>query len=172
MPYSSHNGKETICQWLDKNKSSLKTMVDFGAGAGAFGKMFKFLAPEIKRFAVEGYAPYVERFKLNQFYDGIIVGKIEEIKWPDGDVAIFGDVIEHLEKKQAIEIIKVAALRYKHLILSIPLGHCPQGASQGNELERHLSEWTFEELSKVQNWKIKKIETDIKDGFTIGVFIK
>lgn len=154
MPYSTYNGKDIIIRWLNVNKS-IKSAVDFGAGSGWYGKTLKYCRPDIKITAIEAHDPYLDRFNLKQIYDTVISGKIELVKWPDADLAIFGDVLEHIQKAQAIEIVKVAEQRYKNIIINIPIGHWPQGSSHGNELEAHLSEWTFDELCLLFDWPIK-----------------
>ncbi len=71
-----------------------------------------------------------------------------------------------------MEILKIAAHKYNHIIVSIPLGPCPQGASQGNELERHLSEWRFEEVAEILDWNVTIQDESAGDGYKIGIFIK
>ena len=170
MPYSSINGKDCIKKWIADHKD-ISSMVDFGAGSGTYGKLFRQINPAVKRFAIEAYEPYIERFKLYDIYNEVIVGTIEGVKWPEADVAIFGDILEHLEKKQALEILRVADHRYKKIIVSIPIGECLQGPVGGNELEKHVSTWSFNELAPLMWWSSKSIICD--DGkYAIGLFIK
>lgn len=171
MPYSSHNGKNTIKEWITNNKERLGTVVDFGAGSGTYGKLLRAIAPGSVLFAVEAYQPYIERFKLKALYDYVFESDIENAKWPDADLAIFGDVLEHFERTQALAILTAALCRYEHVIVSIPIGECPQGASHGNELERHRSTWNFEELKALATWERAELNTE--DGkYSIGIFIK
>lgn len=167
MPYSSVYGKKIILRWLSESRPDIKTMVDFGAGAGYYGKLFKRLLPACRREAVEAYLPYLEKFNLWRLYHMIYVEDASKMALPDADIAIFGDVVEHMTKEVALDFLWRIEAKYKHVIISIPFGSYPQGAVGGNEYERHLSEWGYEELLRLfKNYKIQTTDENI------AVFIK
>jgi hypothetical protein len=163
MPGSVIFGKKIIDKWLKKQKD-IKTIVDIGAGMGNYPKLF---GGAYQYIAIEIWAPYIEQYNLHELYKEIIVGDVRHIKLPKGDCAILGDIVEHLPKDDALKVLDRVDKKYKHVIISIPVGGMVQGSSQGNKFEAHLSFWEFQELSNIlKHYKVKKQEE------YIGVFIK
>lgn len=167
MPYSSKKGKEIITGWLSKKRDYLKCMVDFGAGAGYYGKLFEKLQPQCTRIAIEAFEPYIEKFNLFRLYHDVLVADVSKMELPEADIAVCGDIIEHLSKDVATDFIKRIDEKYRYVIVSIPFGSYPQGAVGGNEYERHLSTWSYNELCDI--FKNFKIRTSCDN---IAVFIK
>ncbi len=163
MPCSEHFGKDIIKKWLDSRKD-IKTIVDVGPGQGTYPKI---LGPKYKYTGIEIWAPYIDEFNLHDLYDKLIIADVRYVVWPRGDCVIFGDVLEHLVKEDAIKVLKVAEKKYNHVVISVPIGLYMQGGSHGNKYEAHLSSWEFEELQSLfKDYKVKeKIEH-------IGIFIK
>jgi hypothetical protein len=118
------------------------TVVDFGAGGGKYGKMLRNI-PECKNckiIAVEGYLPAVEHLKSLGLYDSVENILIQ--KWVDRknqmyDVAIFGDVLEHLTAGEIRKVIGKALKCFKNIIICVPLRNIFQGVLYGNKLEEH-----------------------------------
>lgn len=163
MPYSFPAGKDIIKKWFDKQKD-IKTIVDVGPGAGAYAKL---LGKKYKYIGIEIWAPYIEQFNLHELYDKIIIGNIKYVNLPSADVVILGDILEHLNKEDARAVLRKAEKRYKHVVVSIPVGEFNQGSFQGNKYETHLSSWTFEELGNIMlNYKVKELRKNI------AIFIK
>lgn len=67
------------------------------------------------------------------------------------DLVIMGDVIEHIEKQKAYELLNELFKHTENILVSTPLGFMPQGAWAGNENERHLSGW---ELSDFKDYNV------------------
>ena len=167
MPFSSPHGKRIIAKWLSVDRPDILCMVDFGAGAGYYGKLFKYHLPYCRREAVEVFEPYIEKYELSLIYDKIYIEDASKIDLPCADIAVCGDVIEHMTKDVATDFIKRIEAKYRHVIISIPIGSYPQGAIGGNEFESHLSFWCFSELCDLfKNFKIKQ------NFRNIAVFIK
>jgi hypothetical protein len=142
-------------------------MVDFGCGAGYYGWLFKKLKPACRREAVEVFLPYAVKYGLSAIYHKIYVEDASKMALPSADIAVCGDIIEHMTKDVATDFIKRIDAKYRHVIVSIPFGSYPQGASHGNEFERHLSEFSLIELCVLfENFKIKQ------NFGNIAVFIK
>ena len=146
MPFSSNYGKFEISKWVSEHSRDIFCMVDFGAGAGNYARIFKKFAPRVRRVAVEGFEPYIKKYFLATLYHKIIVADFLKIELPAGDLAILGDVVEHLPKDSAMTFVASVVAKYPHVIVSIPVGYYPQGTVFGNKLEMHLSEWTVKEL--------------------------
>lgn len=159
MPGSVAQGKQEIQEWINK-QSDITTIVDVGAGGCTYpillGDRYTFIAIEI-------WAPYLEQFKYEDYYSHIIVGDIRYVEMPDADCIIFGDVLEHLPKDDAWEVLKRAKQKYKHMVLSVPLSdglHLESGEMDirpakphfGNNFELHISPWGLQELTDFTKW--------------------
>lgn len=154
MPHSRGEGKPWIVDriWRDDPR----TVLDVGAGAGTY---WDLLAGKLDAewTAVEIFAPYVNRFKLQKKYDTVIVGNFLDVDVQPHDVVILGDVLEHLDKSAGITMWeKARALSKKATYLCLPIDHYEQGAVYGNQHEAHLHHWThqevLEELNGITEW--------------------
>ena len=158
MPFSLKQGKDLIKNWFGK-QTDIKTIVDLGAGSGTYPKL---LGKKYIWKAVEIWGPYIEIFNLKELYQEIRIGDIRYMELPNGDCCIAADVLEHLEKKDAIEVIKKVDEQFKHAVFLIPIGnvgHTEEDFNwKGNSFERHISIWSFEELEKIipSTYKIRK----------------
>lgn len=169
MPSSVVQGKQEIKEFIH-DKPDIETIVDVGAGSATYPKLLRYeLAPLFYKFiAIEIWEPYVEMFQLHKHYEKIIIGDASKLKeLPDGHCIIFGDVLEHMEKADALDLIKRAIQKYKHVVISIPLGVTGFGKEHyGNKYELHISTWEFDEINKLTDWE---------KAFTskeMGIFLK
>ncbi len=77
----------------------------------------------------------------------LMYGEIK--KWP---LVMMIDSLEHVERHEADAILDDLVNNNRHVIISVPLGTCPQEAEFGNELERHRSTWNGpEEFSRYRH---------------------
>lgn len=167
MPGSQINGKSEIREWIN-SKSDIKVIIDVGCGEGTYPKL---LGNKYEYIGIEIWEPYVEKFGLQDLYKEIILSDVRLCSLPEGDCIIFGDILEHLPKKDALKVLTEAGEKYKHLVLSIPIsmkkGEIVSGKIHyGNPNEAHVSSWLFVELEKMFKW-----DRVIFSG-GIGVFIK
>jgi hypothetical protein len=139
MPMSSPEGKG----WVKERVGALAQqgpldVLDVGPGVGTYAKLLA--GPEVSRITgIEIYAPYVETYRLRQYYDDIIIGDVREVEMPPADVVILGDVAEHMTEAEAIDLwSRSATAARKAVYLSIPIVHYPQGEIEGNEHEHHV----------------------------------
>lgn len=138
-----------------------RSVLDVGAGFGRWGiAMREFLEVwsgrvmpsewRLRVEGIEGHAPSLQPYH-EVFYNRIhIVDARDHFAAPGDpfDLAVLGDVVEHLSKPDAIALLRAALERAEFVLLNIPLGaDWPQDALYGNELERHRSTWEFEELA-------------------------
>jgi hypothetical protein len=163
MPASSSLGKEEIKKWFDKRKD-IRTIIDCGVGCGTYRKL---LGAKYKWIGIEIWEKSIEKYNLKELYDEIIVGDIMKVKLPKADCIIFGDVLEHLDKKDASDLIIMSIHEFDHIVISIPVNY-PQGAYQGNPFEEHKTLWTWRELDTFipKDFKIRKLFGNI------AIFIK
>lgn len=150
------HGKGEIKEWIEE-QLDIKTIVDVGAGSATYPQL---LGDKYKYKAIEIWAPYIEMWGLEKYYDEIRIGDVRYIKFPKGDCIIFGDILEHMGKEDALEVIRRANSFYKHMVISIPLSErdeiTPSKIHYGNWFEKHISAWTFEELEGLVNWDFKR----------------
>lgn len=110
--------------------------------------------------AVEIWAPYIEKFDLNKYYDEIRVGDIRYMELPDADCCIAGDVLEHLNREDTIKTFKKIDKQFKHVIISMPVRLLSDDVFEGNYFEKHLSYWYPEELDEMIGDKYEKFYSD------------
>lgn len=173
MPGSASEGKREALEML--LALELRHVLDVGPGRGTWHDLLATFFPEAHFEAIEIFAPYVERFKLKSKYERIRIGDASspDLKfdpWEFFDLAIFGDVIEHIERERAVSM--VWRLPWRYALISIPLGEYLQGPEGGNPAEAHVATWTFAEIVEtfhpVQTWR-GPIRSE--PGHEIGVFL-
>lgn len=150
MPYSSKSGKQYIKDVVRQLRPS--SILDIGCGSGTYKEELKGLcAPKAFWHGVEIWRPYIEKFDLFSKYDLVTVGDARELKFDrQYDLCILGDVLEHMTEEQAKELLDKARKFCKCVIVSIPVGHYPQGEFEGNPHEAHITDnWTHESLIEV-----------------------
>ena len=107
---------------LDMLKSCFHedAVLDYGCGSGTYARMF----PDIKWDGVEVWEPYVEQYGLNDLYATIDTSDARECTFiGDWDVAIAGDVLEHMTADEAKTLLAKLQRQTQYVIVSIPLGH-------------------------------------------------
>jgi len=151
MPFSSNEGKNHIARILGKLKHD--TMLDIGPGSGTYAKLF----PDAEWTGVEIWEPYIKEYNLDTLYKTII--NEDARSWtPDRhwDVAIAGDVIEHMEVDEAKVLLEKLKSCADTVVVSIPLGYYPQDSYGGNVHETHITDnWddeTFRATFGQPNW--------------------
>jgi hypothetical protein len=148
MPMSSAEGKE----WTKERVHSLAvdrpvTVLDIGPGVGTYAKLLA--GPSVSRITgIEIFEPYVHTYRLNSYYDEIILGDAREVAFPAADVVILGDVAEHMEADEALALwAKAAESAQRAVYLSIPIVHYPQGSIEGNPHEHHVvDDWNHDKV--------------------------
>lgn len=147
MPYSGTLLDGEAEKFFKYIASEVTTVLDVGAGAGKYGRMWNAISPEAEITGVEVYEPYFIQFKneYRDFYKTVHLGDIiqaldePEIKF---DLVIFGDVLEHLPKSSGLDVLHFFTYRSKYIWSQFPR-HYLQNPSdvQGNFYEAHISVW-------------------------------
>ena len=126
--------KNEVKEYLKDNFKKESTILDVGAGRGTYYDLlhdyFKYID------AVEVFKPNIDRYDLIHKYNTVIYGDICNIEYDFYDIIIFGDVIEHLEVKEAQEVLEYALNRCKEMIVAVPYCY-PQGIEEDNVYEIH-----------------------------------
>jgi hypothetical protein len=125
-------------------------VLDLGAGAGIWRELadahtIGSLKPWI---AVEAHRPYVNRFRLRHRYDGVRIRDLLSLKYSayPGFLFIFGDVLEHLDREDAVQAIWRAS-SVGTAVVMMPFAPTTSAEQDGDgvESERHRYVWTWEE---------------------------
>jgi len=143
MPFSSESGKASIA-WALARMPVPKTALDIGCGQGTYAKMF----PKLQWTGVEIWEPYVEKYNLKDLYPSLHIADVRELDTDEHfDVCFLGDVLEHMTKEEAQALVEKAKRWADTVVISIPLGHYPQGEYEGNPYEAHVTDnWTDAEV--------------------------
>lgn len=126
-------------------------VLDLGCGMGEAGE---FLNPK-KTYQFTGidiYRPYLAICKKKGNYKRVIRADIIKFKLKKRsfDVVLLLQVIEHLDKKIAKDLIRMAikAAR-KCVIVSVPNGYCSQEKYDGSIYHKHISTWNISDLKQM-----------------------
>lgn len=165
-----------VIRKLDPN-----SILDIGVGFGRWGILFReFL--EIwddsnyegnwkRRIdGVEIYKDYIKDYH-RYFYTNIFIDDaLHFLKTTDNkyDLINFGDVIEHFEKKDGEQLIKLALQKAKYVLINIPIGkHWSQETVHGNPYEVHKSIWYNNDFTKYKNNIIKSFRDLEQRDFSV-----
>lgn len=148
MPYSEPDNKEWIVKKL--KEINPKKMLDVGTGVGIYGDLARIFLPDTHVDGVEVFEPYFQMFGLTQKYNRMLQIDVRELpEFEDYDVIIFGDVLEHMTKEEAISLWEKASKHTKWAIITIPVIHNEQGPVYGNPYETHVEEdWSVDSVLK------------------------
>lgn len=154
MPGSSAVGKDAVLDWFVGNRSEFRDVLDVGPGWGTY---FDLLNPaasgSLNWECVEVWEPYIYRFELYKKYSEIYNVSILDFRpGKNYDLAILGDVLEHLPKEEAVIAVNRIRRFSKYYIVSLPLdsetGAGPGTGDKdwGNPFELHRSQWSDSEF--------------------------
>lgn len=150
-------------------KLNPQTILDVGVGFGRWGILFReFLEIwESNRYdgnwqrrieGIEIFPGYIKEYH-RYFYDEIHLGNALEFLKTSGisyDLINFGDVIEHFEKAEGEEMLKLAVEKARFVLINIPIGkYWAQEGTKENPFEAHRSVWYNSDFTKFKYHKIK-----------------
>ncbi|MDB6058321.1 MAG: hypothetical protein JWO95_2165 [Verrucomicrobiales bacterium] len=156
-----------------------ESLLDVGVGFGKWGHLFREYTdirlsestPErydrknwkVRIDGIEGYPEYLT--PAHDFhYDQIHRGDAAKVLPTLGnyDIIFLGDIIEHFDKKAGMQLLAEAVKKAnKAVIISTPKFDTEQGASCGNELERHRSLWHAADFEQFDGAKVVTIDGDL-----------
>lgn len=135
MPGSWGFFKEDIYEYLTKNYDKNSTVLDVGCGQADYYNLLKDYFNKID--AVEVFEPYIREFSLKEKYNNVYNVNILDFQFEHYDIIIMGDVLEHIERKDASELIKKLSKKCNELIITVPY-NLHQGVVNDNTYEVHL----------------------------------
>jgi len=169
-------GKPITLEWFNNNKKNITRILDIGAGSGTYIKLIKQdnnICSKAEWVAIEAWKDYIEKYQLENVYDSVFNQDARLIDWNiigKFSVAIAGDVLEHMTKEDAIQLVNNVLIHCKTLIISIPIVHMPQDEIEGNPFEVHVKDdWSHDEvMSTWQQYIVKHYRKSSKSK--IGVY--
>ena len=137
---------------LGKSLNGCRSVLDVGCGSNSPIREVK------KRFYSEGIdidKPSIIQSKKKKIHDRYIVGDIQDIdkyyKQKSFDAVISTDVIEHLEKKDALRLLKkMEKIARKKIIILTPNGFYHQDHLDKNPHQEHKSGWSVNDLTRIK----------------------
>src|SRR5262249_48389340 len=136
-----------------------KSVLDVGCGFGKYGVLLReYLDVWHERLAakdwqlelvgIEAYEGYRNPVH-DSVYSKVHCGEAQRVlpKLGEFDVTLIADVIEHLQKDDAREMVKECLQRHSPVVIvSTPISFYPQGAILGNPYEVHRNHWSLEDF--------------------------
>lgn len=124
-----------------------RTVLDVGPGHGKYALLLREYLndPPEQIDAVEIHEPYVNAFSLRLLYDSVFVSDVLELppeRLAGYELVLMADVIEHLEKDAAIQLLARIPGR---VVISTPVAYFSNGPGLP-ESETHRSHWTPEDF--------------------------
>jgi hypothetical protein len=134
MPSSYPTFRQETRDYILKNFDPVSTrVIDVGPGDGTYAR----LLPEFKLDCVEVFEPYVDRFNLKSIYDQVFVKDVRDFDFVGYDLAILGDVLEHLRFFDAFLVLAKLGILGMGVVVQVPFLF-EQGSWEGNDFEAHL----------------------------------
>lgn len=148
MPNSTSAGKPKVAKWLkDHIKNEECSVIDLGCGKGTYGNLLKDV--KCKKMAVDA-VDYCEKYKLLDIYDRFYCHDISDIVFLDSlgrfDIAILGDVLEHLYYEDARKVLDCLENHCDIIMVAVPFRSHQWGVF--NHWENHIQEDLTEEIFK------------------------
>lgn len=176
MPYSFNFGKDRVKQYvLDeivKDKKDFK-ILDVGCGAGAYGKLFAD-CPNIHLHALDA-TDYRKEFELDKYYESFTQADMRDLdklkSLGDFDLVIFGDVLEHVNVKDAQAVLATAETFADYILVAVPYEY-EQVGENGNHYQDHLQPDLTPRIVNERYPKLKLIKKCYLNGMEIyGYYI-
>jgi hypothetical protein len=138
MPSSTRLFKTETKDYILENFPKNIKILDVGAGVGTYSDILKPLGYD-NLDCVEIFQEYITKYELDKKYKKVFNQNIcdLEIDFSEYDLIILGDVLEHIELTQAIELVKKISVT--KLIICVPFDS-PQEEVYDNQYEIHLQE--------------------------------
>lgn len=146
MANSHPENKEWIANVI--TQLPIKTVLDCGAGDGGYERLLRAYKPEVERLdAVEVWEANIEKHELRSRYDNVYHDDIRKHLDYAYDLVIFGDVLEHMTRREAIDTWEWARSQAKYVLLSLPIIPFPQDGIEDNPYEVHVTpDWSHEQV--------------------------
>ncbi len=132
-------------------------MIELGIGFGKYGVLCREVLDAMygrcrpnqwqrKIYGIEGFKEYAN--PCWEIYDSVTVADFTTVPVDGYDLVLMVDSLEHLEPAAGRAYLDGLIARNRHVIVSVPLGSMPQGATFGNEYECHRTTFHGNEFGR------------------------
>lgn len=147
-----------------------QTVLDVGVGEGKWGKLLKGKVDRID--GIEVWKPYIDKYSLHSFYD--ILYNVDMVSFnfeTRYDIAILGDVLEHLPRDKAEVFLNRLKGNINTIFLTIPVTVCTQtGEAIGNPFETHHYQWCDKEIRFELGFTLLNVSVNDNGLVAIGCY--
>lgn len=137
---------------------AIRSALDVGAGLGVMGVLLCAYRKLERLTAIEIFEPYARTLEELHIYDQVLRHDLRDLPLPlsdsSYDLVICISVLEHLEKKQGLELLQEFKRIGRRLIVTVPQGVFPQEVLDENPFQRHLSEWYLHDFQR-EGFKVR-----------------
>ena len=130
-------------------KAMPATSLHVGPGLGRYGYHMRDHLPSCVRDAVEVDLSYIEKYKLNSLYRTVYNEDIKNFLLKNStmryDLVLFNDILEHLFRSDAIDVLDFCLYRSKFVVVQWP-NDLLQDNWEGHESEVHRSNFKLKDL--------------------------
>ncbi len=125
--------------------------LDVGCGMGLMGAIVKICRPAQKIIGIEYWEPYLQFCEGLGVYTRLIKHDLRRLPLPlkedeKFDVALVVEVLEHLPKKNGLDLLKELEKLATVIVVSTPRIFYHQARYNGNELQDHVSLWRISDF--------------------------
>jgi SAM-dependent methyltransferase len=138
----------TLGYCLQRELSNCETVLDLGCGPSSPLQHCPWIKYSV---GVEIFKPYLEKSKKAGIHTKYLNKRIEDLSFSDNsfDAVIMIDVLEHLSRKTALNVLKKAEKWAKKKVIVNTNGFVGQPVIDENPYQRHRSGWTCQEMKKL-----------------------
>lgn len=160
MPRSDPEGRDWVVDRYRRTQSLL--VIDLGPGEGTYSDLLRGWRPDTWWLGVEIWAPYIPMFDLWRKYDAVVNMDARDLNFPSTPfVLLAGDVLEHMPRCDALDILYRAQEHAEAIMVSVPVVDYPQHGHD-NPFEAHLDQWRFKDMMealgpRVDGWRGAKL---------------
>ena len=167
MPESQQprDGRDAIVNLI----RGVESVLDVGAGDGKWGRTLSGVVGYVD--AIEVWPPTAKALTDSGLYHLTICYDAREFEgWDPYDAIILGDVLEHLPRADAVNLVNRLKRAPGRVFLTIPVSRCTQcGLPFGNPFETHLDQWDHYDLY-LMGWRLLHVGTNEEGSVLIGTY--
>jgi hypothetical protein len=165
MPRSHPEGRDWVVERIAATTAPI--VIDLGPGEGTYSDLARGWRPDAWWVGVEIWQPYVTRYDLWRKYDAVLIRDARNINFPSSPfVLLAGDVLEHMYRSDALDILHRAKEHAEAIMVSVPVVDYPQGHDHaGNPFEAHVDQWTFAQMYDALGPKVDALRGDVVGRF-------
>ena len=156
--------KQSIKKYLEDKFDANATILDVGAGEGTYYNLLNKSFAKID--AVEVFKPNIDKYGLIHKYNTVIYGDIKDFEYDFYNIIIFGDIIEHLDIKDAQNVLKYAYDRCDEMIVAVPY-LMEQGIAEDNVYEIHKQDDLTNEIMLERYPMLKLLHKNTRYGYYV-----